>query len=324
MRATTCAWWIAFIILVVLVAFIEHIQRPKHYRLLDRYLASTLPNEIAVLDRRRVDDGYKAMKESTVVIAGLIRNGENHISHIKRQTEHLGSHFLDYRILVVENDSTDTTRQQLLAWHGTNPKVNILGCGVNSKDCILKLPPTIGHGPDYNRIIKMAYLRNIYLGYVREHYDSFDYLVVLDLDIIGTCYIDGIASSFASLEHHPEIDAISSNGRRLDVNTLAIGEYYDPFAHRSLGSKIDFDSLDEKLKWDQDHCKFTPRIDGNLIRIASGFGGLTIYRLSSLLGCGARYAPPPRGKLGCEHVPLNMSLERFYVNPGMLFMVVEN
>ena len=151
------------------------------------------------------------------MIAGLIRNGSKHTPRIKRQTEHLSSYFQDYHILIVENDSTDDTRRQLLAWHDDNPRVDILGCGVNVDECIMKLPKTIDHESDRPRIVKMANLRNIYLDNVLENYRSFDYLIVMDLDLVGTCYLDGIASSFGSLDHHPEIDAISSNGRRLHV-----------------------------------------------------------------------------------------------------------
>ena len=200
----TIGWWITLLTLFIVCLIAERGKRRCYYYLLDKYMASTLPSEVAVLDQRRVDAGFKAMKEMKVVITGLIRNGAKHISRIRKQTEQLGSHFQDYRILIVENDSTDNTRQQLLAWHDANLRVDVLGCGVNVNECIMKLPKTVDHEADRPRIVKMANLRNIYLDHVMNEYSSFDYLIVIDLDLVGTCYIDGIASSFVLSKTTPK------------------------------------------------------------------------------------------------------------------------
>jgi hypothetical protein len=83
--------------------------------------------------------GKNLIKKSTVVFAGLIRNKEHQLEFIISQIQRFASEFLDYSILIVENDSKDNTRKLLLEWAKENNKVKILGCGVNSNICIMNL-----------------------------------------------------------------------------------------------------------------------------------------------------------------------------------------
>jgi len=321
-------YWFALLALTALVIILfRRMYREHRQKQLEKFLATRMPAEVGKLEQTTIDQGFEEMKRSKCVIAGLIRNGSKHVPRIRKQIESLGAYFSDYQFLVVENDSKDDTRKQLLEWKSQNPRVVVLGCGIDVPECVLNLPRTTGHDPDYSRIVKMAYLRNLYLDYIRDNelVRSYDYLIVLDLDLTGAHYIDGIADSFGKLAEDSNIDAISANGRIFDSDTLTIQRYYDPFAFRPFGMKLEFDDEDEKSEWDRKTFSFAFEIFDPLIRVTSGFGGLTIYRIPSLLQSNARYHPPSSpDKLGCEHVPFNASLSRVYVNPGMLFIVLEN
>src|SRR5262245_58080831 len=67
--------------------------------------------------------GRSAMRESRTVICGLARNVAAHLPRTKARIERLGSMFADYRVLVYENDSTDSTPAILNRWAKANRRV---------------------------------------------------------------------------------------------------------------------------------------------------------------------------------------------------------
>jgi hypothetical protein len=74
----------------------------------------------------------------------------------------------------------------------------------------------------------MAALRNKYLDRVRTNYSDWDYVLVWDMDTIGSLYVDGLLSSVADLKQNPGIDAVCANGLYV---WPGIKLYYDTFAH---------------------------------------------------------------------------------------------
>lgn len=269
--------------------------------------------------------GYKYAPTQKIIIATMVRDVINNIPAIKSKAEKIGGLFSDYRVLIVENNSTDGTREALLAWSKSNPKVIILGCGVNAKTCNLTFAKakTIGHGVDRNRIDKMTHLRNIYLDYVKNNtvlYD-FDYTMIWDLDIVGIAYVDGIANSIGHFMTRKEVKVLTSYGiYRWGYLTL----YYDTYAHLDLNEK----ELDLKKKSEHDIKKGlgikTKRGD-DLIEITSGFGGMSIYRTNVLLDDKVRYTLSPGENIECEHVRLHKSIGRgIFMNPSMINYVLKN
>ena len=86
--------------------------------------------------------GFKYAATKRIVIAALVRDVEERLPEIKKKVERVAKIFKDYRVLIVENDSKDNTRQELLKWSKTNPKITILGCGRNVKECSIKMAKT--------------------------------------------------------------------------------------------------------------------------------------------------------------------------------------
>ena len=68
------------------------------------------------------------MKQSRVVICGLARNCATSLECIERRVEETGSLFKDYRVVLFENDSKDTTRLVLKQWQKRNSKVHLIEC----------------------------------------------------------------------------------------------------------------------------------------------------------------------------------------------------
>ena len=64
----------------------------------------------------------KNMKQLNVIIYGTIRNCEDHFHSSFSNIELIASYFNSACIIILENDSLDTTRQLLLEWSKQNIK----------------------------------------------------------------------------------------------------------------------------------------------------------------------------------------------------------
>lgn len=265
-----------------------------------------------------VEIGKIYTKTKKVVICTLLRDAEKKLDKIKERSEKVGSLFQDYRILVVENDSQDKTRNLLLEWRDQNPKVEILGCGINQKSCKLKHDPTVGHSVTFKRIKKMALLRNIYLNRVYEKYSDFDFVIVWDLDIIGNVYLDGILHSMSKF-NKPYINAICANGI-YRWGTLNI--FYDTYALLRKNQKF---HISQKLCHDiKEGLTFNYSRDNSLVNVDSCFSGFTIYRLQNIFDSYHDIPKESDDNLNCEHVTLNKKLSGIFMNPKMIYILLLN
>jgi len=272
---------------------------------------------------RRVSIGQREMSKSRVVFCGLLRDKEDQISFVQERIGAISKYFKDYRILIVENDSSDSTREKLLKWASEDPKMAVLGCGINQKNCTLKLPKTEGHSVDKTRIAKMAYLRNLYLRAIYEHYSNWNYMIVWDMDILGSIYIDGIANSFGYFGSKAfRADAICANGI---YRWMFLPIYYDTYAHQDFGDH-EF-HISQKLFHDINKGLTIRYERGETpVRVRSCFGGFTIYRISSILKRRAVYgaSDPKSDNIECEHVILHKNLKYVFMNPSMLHLILKN
>jgi len=320
LNASALLFFIAIIILIYLL-YRHHyrIQMMYNYSLMNK----DTPDSFGIVNKeeytRQVNTGQREMMKSRIVIAGLVRDVESQIPDIISKIESIGQNFKDYAVLIVENDSSDSTRELLLRWKEINPRVTILGCGYNTSQCSLNLPRKDVYWIDDSKIQKMAFLRNIYLDEVKKNYSEYDYLIVWDLDIIGNVYIDGIANSmgyFGSKKF--KVDAMCANG----VRGFG-GFYFDTYAHRDLNEKKPSNKMiDDMMKGvGATYTRGEPPH-----RVKSCFGGFTIYRISSLIneGCEYGWENPEEGGVDCEHIVLHHNLKRVYVNPSMIFTILFN
>jgi hypothetical protein len=280
---------------------------------------SKLVNSDMTSYKLRVEQGKNYMRDNTIVICGLLRDKDSIIKSLKFRCYEITKLFSDYRILIVENDSHDNTRPLLLEWSKEDSKVLILGNGVNSNECHLNLPKTHLNKPaDCTRIQKMSLLRNIYLDYLKENLNTFNYVAVLDMDLRGDLFIDSICESLYYLRNK-NVDGITCNGME-----KYFYHYYDSFAYIDLGSQYIWDT--EKEKTDHDNYIFSHKTKQHtesmkVTKVLSAFGGFCIYRLSSIIKYSYNYSP---NKFSCEHAHLNKHLKNFYINPRMVFAITEN
>lgn len=278
-------------------------------------------------DKNALDKGTEYLKNRRIVIAGLVRDSEENIDTIKEHVDRISKVFKDYLVLVVENDSKDETRKALLEWGKENPRVIVLGCGINANTCNLNLPKT---SPlkmhDEPRIRKMVLLRNIYMDYISDNkklFDGYDFLAALDMDIEGRFYLDGLANAGYKFMKSPELDGLCANGIKISNMGLYTGKsYFDPYAHKEVGEN-GLSSQKITAFWglyptrDLQECKAKEH------KVRSCFNGFTIYRMNSLLGKKYLYNEEG-GEVLCEHVTLNSQLNNLYIDPELVFVIVKN
>lgn len=284
-----------------------------------------IPENLKEAHTRAVKNGSIVAKTKKVVFAALVRDVEDRMPEIEKKVEKMGSIFGDYRVLIVENDSSDGTRSYLLGWARRNPKVTVLGCGHNVSACSIKTAAakTDGHGVDRRRISKMVDLRNIYLKEIKTNPElqDFDYAVFWDLDMIGSVYVDGVAHTIDYFERSPDIDVVCAYGiYRWGLLTL----FYDTYAllHKNEQFHIDMKTIHDIRKglWE---AKYNRGEDP--VEVDSCFSGFAIYRVKALLPDSVVYDMSPETNLECEHVRLNIKIKGGKVfNPSMINLVLEN
>jgi hypothetical protein len=268
-------------------------------------------------------NGFKNAKTKKVVIAALVRDVGSRISEIIKKAEKVGSLFANYHVLIVENDSSDDTREKLLDWARKNSNVTILGCGYNVEKCSIPKNniKTIGHHVDRPRIQKMVDLRNIYLEEIKKNFYNYDYAVFWDLDMIGSVYVDGIANSIDFLHRNPDADVTCAYGiYHWGLFTL----FYDTYALLHKGEKfhIDMKTIHDIRKglWEVKYQR-----GDDPVEVDSCFSGFAIYKVRSILPENVIYDMSQDGNLECEHVRLNIKIKgKKYVNPSMINLVLEN
>lgn len=322
---------IAFVIVLLLILYLIIFR--KWHSSVNRIFNSNLvslytPEEVFGTDAAYTAQalrGFDIMKERGLLILAMVRDVETQIPHMRRKTTLIGQFFQDYRVLILENDSTDRTRQLLLEWARDDPHVTVLGCGENADKCSLKLPKTASGLAPRRRIEKMVMLRNEYLDYVKTHPElhGFEYTAMWDLDILGSAYIDGIAHSIAFMEETPNVNAVCANGVYHESHLY--NPHYDLYAAVMKG---------EKYRGDL-HTLHIIKTLINLRHLRKGqapfevescFGGFTLYKTSSLLPDHVRYDMSPEDwNVECEHVRLHSKMGGgIYLNPSMTHLVLEN
>jgi len=280
-------------------------------------------NEPYIFTDEEIENGEKEIESSRVVFAGLIRDSENCIPYIKKRFETLGKPFKDYQILIVENDSRDKTREKLLEWQKQNPKVTILGCGVNVTECHMDLESTKSKTHNGKRIQKMALLRNVYVDYINKNFKDWDYLVVNDLDLYTDLSSKGWKGAFDCFRKDERLSGVSAYGY---YDLWFKNVYYDDFAFVPLGEPIEVPTKDSLglIKEKLEKESYLLEMEKKPVVVKSAFGGLTVYRISHILGK-ARYDYCRSDHMdACEHSYFNQHLPKIVVHPGLRYRIIKN
>lgn len=222
------------------------------------------------------------MKKYNVIFAGTCRNVKSYIKKILGHIDNCGKKFNSYYLIVYENDSTDKTREIL----EKNKKSNYFYI---FEDNI----------KEDRRTVRLERGRNLILDKVKElNKDNYyQYLIIIDLDNVnrnGT-FVKTIDNCF----DNEDWDVICANQKQRYYDTYALRYNdltYDCGAKRPAHGK----------KCEKIMIKFPPnkRID-----VDSAFGGIAIYKLSSIPNHCKYNGKYDDGDEKCEHVDFNKCIK---------------
>jgi hypothetical protein len=286
--------------------------------------ATTTPPELGYsIDSAKAEEGLRYLKGKKLILCGMMRDSMRSLPTLRSNLEKLSQVFGEVKMLVVENDSRDGTRAALLKLANEDQRVTVLGCGVNARSCKLKLAKTEGHAHEGGRIQKMIRLRNIYLDYIERNPDRFDdadFVAIMDMDLVGTFYLDGLGLVGHALkqdDEKKEISALCTNGVRVTNLGLANLHFYaDPYAHTEKGDLEIASPL-----WSEHDEKTL-----DLRKVDSCFGGLVFYRKDDLEGLRYKYERDAvaGGEPKCEHRTLHSQLGGVWFHPKALLVILQN
>lgn len=269
--------------------------------------------------QQQVAQGYAHMKNKQIFITCLGRNIAENLEAFSKRLEATGNLFKNYTVIIFENDSKDGSRERLKEWTARNPHIKLLEL-TDNKDCILNLPEMYSYGSTSpTRIQKMSGFRNLLLAEVKKHYNHYDYMMVIDMDIKGPWSHDGIAHTMAQ----PDWDAMAAYGIINMFGTAGqLMVMYDVLAY--VPYQQEFNTDPGILGVGSDFFRFnfkellTIKRGDNPVRVRSAFGGMAFYKIPSIMD--AQYVPTR-----CEHIGLHDSMaahghDKIYMNPNLIIL----
>ena len=266
-------------------------------------------NSTIVNKTNNITTNNNSIGKYSVIIAGCCINVQQFIEKNLFIMDEIGKQFKDYKVVIYENDSTDSTRDLLIKHKKTNYDY-IFENSINIK----------------NRTERIAYCRNKILDRINNNYLQYDYLLMLDMDdilvsgklikTINTCFLykqDQWDAMFANCSYkYYDIYAL----RKKDYLTSCCWNNVHMMMKQGVPNMIAYNSCITKYMVHYPENK-------KLIPVLSAFGGAGLYKLKSIKN--AKYIGTDPNHIDnqiCEHVPFNTNLInrncKLYINPKMI------
>lgn len=245
-------------------------------------------NDEFVVDRINpslVQKGKNNMKENTIVFCGLCRDSEDIVVKNILWMRKIGKGFKDYRIILFENDSQDRTRENIIELQKLDDRIELIDCEhLGSKNCKINEMKMYDLGAlSKKRIEKMCFFRNQYLSHIKKRYSHFDYVMMMDMDVVGYFNKSGLNELFALQD---KWDVVFVNGR-----SPVIG-FYD-MCYDSLALVFEDENYEKYIRKNEESFpilnlaskSFFSQIFGSkFVKVKSSFNGCGIYKMGCILG----------------------------------------
>jgi hypothetical protein len=247
---------------------------------------------------------------SKILITGLVRNAQFTLLNDLNTFQRAFANFSHIQYLLVESDSSDST---LLKLDQISKELeNFSYVTLGSLDS--KIPA---------REARIGFCRNAYLAQLRDNpkYKEVEYLVVADWDGINS-ELDPVA--IESCLQVSGWDGCFANQYRYYYDIYALRHPVwspnDCWKYESFLRSIGLSHIEAREKAVYSRQKHIPS-NSPWIPVHSAFGGLAIYRVSSIkLASYQGYEQD--GSLTCEHVSFNLEILRtggkLFINPSLI------
>ena len=229
------------------------------------------------------------LKDLKVVFAGCARNCSNFLPKVLENIEFYSSFFSESYMVIVENGSTDKTKEILK--DNKNKKNFFL-----FEDDLNKLP---------YRGQRLEKARNLIIETIKKNTNLFscDLFIMLDLDDVGTYRIEekNILDSIKFLFSKEEIGAVFANqlGTYYDMWTLRDQKYCKNdfwvevlqflINNKNSNDKISKKNIEEVKKNIIDKKTYSFEKNHPPIKVESAFGGFGIYKMKYVLKNNRKY-----------------------------------
>ncbi len=228
------------------------------------------------------------------VIAGGARDISQYFDLVFDNINRLARMFDDYRVVVVSDPSDDDTlerlREQVLNHGGKMVLVE------GERDRL-----------DW-RAHRIAEVRNDILKVVEQQFADFDWLFMVDLDVV--CHRPILLDTIASHLHRDDWDALTFNRHwYYDMWALSFEPHLYPALDLKLGDKGKRRLANEARE------NLLAQIDalepGALLPVYSAFNGFGIYRVAKVLGCRyhgypTQFFPPQKYEQYCRDMAVEL------------------
>lgn len=216
----------------------------------------------------KISENFNPKCPHKILICGIGKNVAKASANTIASIEALGKSFIDYRVIVYENNSTDETKSIYASWAKKNSKVIFISENLSQSKFKKVSKMKIIH-----RIEKIAYARNKVLEKIQDpKFSDFSYVIWADLDFMEPWSVDEIIATI----NHPEkdFDAVFANGS------------YDLFALRSKQFPVGFELIGTAFFQNIEKMQQQLNIgeSQSWIDVYSAFGGLGVYKREALLG----------------------------------------
>ena len=262
--------------------------------------------------------GRLFLKEQSIIVCGIIRNGEIGLKKNIPIIDNLCDLAKDYHVVIFENDSIDNTKKILHEWAKNRSNVHVCTEDFHTQTIPSQKNVNVNRFYSHFRISKMANYLNKYLDFITENQLVANYVLVVDLDV-QRIDLDGILDSFAQ---HEQWDVVASNGYIYSPSSFFRKRYNDTYALVELGKEnvpqTETSISDNQYKW----AFLKPNMP--LIAVYSAFGGMAIYKYEALQQCRYKILPnnDNRVEVRCEHFALceqmhKNGFNKIFINPNM-------
>lgn len=231
----------------------------------------------------RLGYGRKILSNKSILFCGICKDVERVIELNIHRLIRIGSNAKNFHIFIYENNSKDNTPSILKSIKSNH--ITIVSENTNQPD------PRGGleNGQDpwhYNRCKIISECRNKYLEYAKSNQDKYDYICVVDLDLLGGWSNEGFLHAAYTLENVKQLACVSAYGilsepsNNLALEKVPVSRYlmYDSFAYRPIymerGIHITRLPIFNKLSF---------RRGEDPVFVRSNFGGMAIYKTANIV-----------------------------------------
>lgn len=269
-----------------------------------------------------VDIGRSLAKKRCVLFCGICKNVENIIELNIERLFSIGQNLKHFHVFVYENDSTDNTSQILQKIQSQH-----LTC-VSEKVGEKNYREDLTNGKDpwhFKRCSIIANHRNKYLEYAKAHKSDYDYLCVVDLDLLGGWSLDGFFHGLHCIESIANVACVSSYGvlsepsNNMHLEDISPENYlmYDSFSYRPINISVGVHMCHLPL-----FNKLNFRRGDDPIFVNSNFGGMALYKIDTIIDKKYTAKQWEEGFVDPDHVTINREIikdgSKIVIDPSMI------